>query len=71
MRKGPGLTDELAKERLETGALLEELESRGDRIRYRLQQGAGPREGWVTVKLAGGKDGKRNIEGSCRSGTID
>lgn len=56
VRLGPGLTDELAKERLGTGALVEEIESRGDRIRYRLQQGIGPREGWVTVKLAGGKE---------------
>eukprot|EP00434_Breviolum_minutum_P013899 symbB.v1.2.012257.t1/scaffold841.1/size158588/1 len=44
VRLGPGLTDELAKERLGTGALVEEIESRGDRIRYRLQQGIGPRE---------------------------
>ncbi|CAL1149285.1 unnamed protein product [Cladocopium goreaui] len=56
VRSGPGLTDELAKERLTTGALVEEVESRGDRIRYRLQQGTGPREGWVTVRLAGGKE---------------
>jgi hypothetical protein len=25
------------------------------RLGYRLQQGTGPREGWVTVRLAGGK----------------
>ncbi|CAK8989997.1 unnamed protein product [Durusdinium trenchii] len=56
VRSGPGLSDELVKERLSTGALVEEVESRGDRICYRLQQGSGPREGWVTVKLAGGKE---------------
>lgn len=56
VRTGPGLTDEQAKERLSTGSLVEELEKSGDRIRYRLQQGKGPREGWVTLRLAGGKE---------------
>lgn len=34
---------------------------------YRLQQGSGPREGWVTVKLAGGKaqsDGSNEVVNS-------
>eukprot|EP00439_Symbiodinium_sp_Y106_P003441 s120_g1.t1 len=56
VRTGPGLTDEQAKERLSTGSLVEELEKSGDRIRYRLQQGGGPKEGWVTLRLAGGKE---------------
>eukprot|EP00930_Biecheleria_cincta_P072966 TRINITY_DN60315_c0_g1_i1.p1 TRINITY_DN60315_c0_g1~~TRINITY_DN60315_c0_g1_i1.p1 ORF type:complete len:389 (+),score=77.76 TRINITY_DN60315_c0_g1_i1:33-1199(+) len=56
VRKGPGLSDEQLKERLSTGALVAELENQGDRIGYRLMEGSGPKEGWVTTKLQGGKD---------------
>ena len=31
---------------------------------YRLQQGIGPREGWVTVKLAGGKAPRWMVSGT-------
>lgn len=42
-------------ERLEAGSVVAQEELVGDRLRYRLLQGAGPAGGWVSLKL---KDGK-------------
>eukprot|EP00438_Fugacium_kawagutii_P017606 Skav213582 [mRNA] locus=scaffold1790:255701:256902:- [translate_table: standard] len=38
-------------DRLSTGALVEEIELKGDRLNYRLALGTGPQTGWVSTKL--------------------
>jgi len=39
--------------RLSTGAIVEELELKGERIKYKLLKGTGPAEGWVSTKITG------------------
>uniref|UniRef100_A0A7S4T5U3 Fibronectin type-III domain-containing protein n=1 Tax=Alexandrium monilatum TaxID=311494 RepID=A0A7S4T5U3_9DINO len=39
------------KDRLSTGALVQELESTDERLHYRLLEGTGPEEGWVALRL--------------------
>merc|ERR1712194_147813 len=39
------------EQRLATGALVEELERKGERLRYKLLKGEGPQEGWVSITL--------------------
>lgn len=56
VRIGPETSDAQVQERLSTGALVEQLELRGDRLRYKLLSGAGPAEGWVLLKLGSGKE---------------
>jgi len=57
VRTGPEASAPQAPERLSTGALVAELELRGgERLNYRLLKGTGPAEGWVLIKLAGGKE---------------
>jgi len=57
VRSGPKLSSPAEKERLSTGALVEQLEEPVEsRLRYRLLQGTGPREGWVAIRLQGGKE---------------
>jgi len=51
VREGLGLSSAQASERLGYGALLEELELQGDRLRYRKLVGAGPDEGWISTRL--------------------
>mmetsp|Transcript_15586 Transcript_15586/g.33074 ORF Transcript_15586/g.33074 Transcript_15586/m.33074 type:complete len:631 (-) Transcript_15586:164-2056(-) len=53
VREGPGTSSVACKDRLSTGALVEELELKGERIRYKLLTGTGPAEGWVSFKLPG------------------
>jgi len=38
-------------ERVSTGALVEELELVGERLHYKLREGTGPADGWVSLKL--------------------
>mmetsp|Transcript_35715 Transcript_35715/g.65547 ORF Transcript_35715/g.65547 Transcript_35715/m.65547 type:complete len:867 (+) Transcript_35715:66-2666(+) len=38
-------------DRLETGAVVEEVRREDNRLRYRLLRGNGPPEGWITVRL--------------------
>jgi len=56
VREGPEVGSAQAEARLETGALVRELELVGSRLRYRCIVGQGPEEGWVSVHLQGGKD---------------
>jgi len=51
VRQGLDLGSEKFIERLSTGALLQELDCKGDRLHYRLLTGVGPPIGWVTVRL--------------------
>jgi len=57
VRTGSDPSAPQAASRLSTGALIEELEIvGGERIHYKLKEGTGPDEGWVLIKLAGGKE---------------
>eukprot|EP00439_Symbiodinium_sp_Y106_P008492 s2084_g1.t1 len=51
VRQGSELSSQPCSERLSTGAVVEELERVGERLRYRRLQGLGPESGWVTVRL--------------------
>eukprot|EP00931_Biecheleriopsis_adriatica_P066385 TRINITY_DN40760_c0_g1_i1.p1 TRINITY_DN40760_c0_g1~~TRINITY_DN40760_c0_g1_i1.p1 ORF type:complete len:738 (-),score=146.31 TRINITY_DN40760_c0_g1_i1:36-2249(-) len=51
VRTGKDLPSSGCCGRLSTGALLEELEREGDRLRYKQLSGSGPLEGWVSMKL--------------------
>jgi len=51
VREGEGLKAPLCKERLSTGATVEEIEIKNERMHYKLVEGTGPAEGWVAMKL--------------------
>jgi len=53
VREGQDLKSPQCEDRLSTGAEIEELELRGDRLHYRLLVGTGPQEGWVSTKISG------------------
>lgn len=50
VRSGRGLQSKVAPERLEFGALVEQVEKFGDRVHYKLLSGVGPSEGWVSTR---------------------
>jgi len=52
VRDGEDLVSALL-DRLATGALVEELETRGDRLRFHKLEGEGPNTGWVSIRLKG------------------
>lgn len=56
VRTGEATSSPLAEDRLATDSLVEELAITGDRLQYRLIDGVGPATGWVSRKLAGGKE---------------
>lgn len=51
VREGCALSTQEVRPRLATGALVEELEFRAERLRYRKRGGEGPDEGWVSLTL--------------------
>jgi len=53
VRDGVGLKSTELPGRLSTGALVEELELQGDRLRFKRVTGTGPDEGWISVKITG------------------
>mmetsp|Transcript_84132 Transcript_84132/g.242912 ORF Transcript_84132/g.242912 Transcript_84132/m.242912 type:complete len:590 (-) Transcript_84132:162-1931(-) len=53
VRKGQDLKSDKVDARLATDALVDQIELRGDRLHYRLAQGTGPSEGWVSLKISG------------------
>mmetsp|Transcript_46658 Transcript_46658/g.137858 ORF Transcript_46658/g.137858 Transcript_46658/m.137858 type:complete len:614 (+) Transcript_46658:87-1928(+) len=53
VRAAKSIKSEQLADRLSTGALIEQLELEGDRLKYRLVSGTGPSEGWVSIKLTG------------------
>lgn len=53
VREGELLTSAQLSTRLATGALVQELALRGERLQYTLVTGSGPAEGWVSVQLKG------------------
>jgi len=50
-REASDLKSAELQERVSHGALIEELELKGERLHYRLHEGTGPKEGWVSLKL--------------------
>eukprot|EP00933_Yihiella_yeosuensis_P060019 TRINITY_DN6197_c0_g1_i1.p1 TRINITY_DN6197_c0_g1~~TRINITY_DN6197_c0_g1_i1.p1 ORF type:complete len:386 (-),score=80.64 TRINITY_DN6197_c0_g1_i1:103-1260(-) len=54
VRDGQELTSKALDSRLSHGSVVEELKLAGDRLHYRLVDGSGPQEGWVSVKISGG-----------------
>jgi [acyl-carrier-protein] S-malonyltransferase len=53
VREGEAVGTPAAKERLSTGALIEEVELKGERLSYKLVTGTGPEVGWISIKLPG------------------
>mmetsp|Transcript_93623 Transcript_93623/g.166587 ORF Transcript_93623/g.166587 Transcript_93623/m.166587 type:complete len:609 (-) Transcript_93623:145-1971(-) len=53
VREGSSLKSAECSTRLSTGAIVLELERAGDRLHYLLVKGTGPREGWISLKVAG------------------
>lgn len=53
VRTGQDLKSPQTRERLSTGAVVEELGLFGERLHYRRISGTGPREGWVSLKVSG------------------
>lgn len=51
VRAGRDTSSSQKEQRLSTGALVEELEVRGDRLRFKLLTGDGPDSGWVSTRL--------------------
>eukprot|EP00435_Cladocopium_sp_Y103_P038532 s906_g10.t1 len=53
VRESEELSSESLEERLEYGALLQEEELKGSRLRYRKIYGKGPEIGWISTKIHG------------------
>lgn len=53
VRSGRELNSPEAAVRLSTRALIEQIDLRGERLRYKLLEGTGPSEGWVSISLKG------------------
>jgi len=53
VREGQETGSAQASTRLSTGALIEEVELVGERLHYKLLQGTGPEDGWISIKLPG------------------
>jgi [acyl-carrier-protein] S-malonyltransferase len=53
VREGESTKAKEAGSRLSMGALIEELELKGDRLNYKLLEGTGPDSGWVSIKITG------------------
>lgn len=50
VRSNRSLSSNAAQQRLENGALVEQVELLGDRLHFRLSTGIGPKEGWVSIQ---------------------
>lgn len=53
VRDGQSIKSVAIADRLSTGATIEQLDLKGDRLQYRLIDGKGPAEGWVSTKISG------------------
>lgn len=62
-RAGQALDSEKLPDRLATGSRVDELEIVGDRLRYRLREGSGPKEGWVSIRIKD-KELMKKVEGN-------
>jgi len=55
VRSRKEISSPAASQRLATGSVVVQVEKRGERLCYRRIAGAGPEEGWVSVRLGNGK----------------
>lgn len=53
VREGQALGSVAVKDRLSTGAIIEEIKLVNERLHYRLVTGLGPKEGWVSIRVSG------------------
>jgi len=53
VRQGEDVSAPKAADRLSTGALIKEVELKGDRLHYSLVTGTGPSEGWISIRITG------------------
>jgi len=53
VREGSKTSSKECSEKLATGAIIQELELQGERLRYKKIRGAGPIEGWVSTMFKG------------------
>jgi len=53
VREGESVGSPQTSERLSTGALIEEMELKGERLHFKRLTGTGPEEGWISIKLPG------------------
>ncbi|CAK9027136.1 Uncharacterized protein SCF082_LOCUS17781 [Durusdinium trenchii] len=53
VREGQSTTSKQLAERLSTGAFVEELDLRGERLNYKRLTGTGPEIGWVSLTVSG------------------
>jgi len=53
VREGESTGSAQTPERLSTGAIVEELELKGERLHFKRLSGTGPEEGWISIKLPG------------------
>jgi len=51
VKEGESPSTKQLGDRLSTGALVEEIQLKGDRLHYKLVTGTGPPTGWITIKL--------------------
>lgn len=63
VRAGRDLKSPALEERLAKDSEIQQLELLGDRLRYRLQSGTGPQEGWISARISG-KDLAIRLNGS-------
>jgi len=78
VREGQALGSPATKDRLSTGATVEELELVGERLHYKLVEGTGtgPAEGWISIKVSGKelavpKEEEEEIGGPGEAGPVD
>uniref|UniRef100_A0A7S0ARE0 Thioesterase domain-containing protein n=1 Tax=Pyrodinium bahamense TaxID=73915 RepID=A0A7S0ARE0_9DINO len=76
VREGQALGSPATKDRLSTGATVEELELAGDRLHYKLVEGTGPAEGWISIKISGKdlavpKEAEEEIGGPGDAGPVE
>ncbi|CAJ1362070.1 unnamed protein product [Effrenium voratum] len=53
VRQGRDLKSPQEAARLATGSKVQELELVGERLRYRLETGTGPEQGWISTRISG------------------
>mmetsp|Transcript_173457 Transcript_173457/g.421900 ORF Transcript_173457/g.421900 Transcript_173457/m.421900 type:complete len:411 (-) Transcript_173457:276-1508(-) len=53
VREGESTGSAQTAERLSTGAFVEEIELKGERLHFKRLSGTGPEEGWISIKLPG------------------
>mmetsp|Transcript_68941 Transcript_68941/g.121881 ORF Transcript_68941/g.121881 Transcript_68941/m.121881 type:complete len:644 (+) Transcript_68941:64-1995(+) len=53
VREGESTSSKQLSDRVSTGALVEQIELKGQRLHYKLQSGTGPAEGWISISLSG------------------